>query len=163
MMIEIKKISETDAADIEDIEKKCFSRPWSQQTLECEISNRLCDFFGAYNEENKLLGYIGSQTVEGECSIYNVAVLPDARRNGIGNQLVKKLISLCRARNDSVIFLEVRSSNLPAINLYEKNGFVFCGLRKDYYDDPKENAILMQLTLNGIQEMEDPIEIWDEE
>ena len=94
------------------------------------------------------------QTVAGETSIFNIGVLPDCRRKGVGKALAERFIAEVRPKTD-VIFLEVRSSNLPAINLYEKMGFVFCGLRKNYYTNPTENALLMRLAFDGTQEYED--------
>ena len=72
---------------------------------------------------------------------------------------IEKFIEASKEKETQVIFLEVRASNLPAINLYEGVGFVFCGIRKDYYDDPKENAILMRLAFDGTQEFEE----WDDD
>ena len=106
---------------------------------------------------------MGGRTVAGETEIFNVAVAPKFRRNGVGKSLLERFIAAVREKESAVIFLEVRASNLPAMGLYEKEGFVFCGIRKDYYDDPKENALLMRLAFDGTQETEDPIECWDEE
>ncbi|MBQ6801946.1 MAG: ribosomal protein S18-alanine N-acetyltransferase [Oscillospiraceae bacterium] len=116
------------------------------------------DFFGAFCED-EFAGYIGGRTVAGETEIFNVAVLPEFRRKGIGKALIEEFIKTAIEKETRVIFLEVRTSNLPAINLYEKCGFVFCGIRKDYYDDPKENAILMRLAFDGTQEYEE----WEDE
>ena len=77
----------------------------------------------------------------------------------IAKALIEKFIETVREKETQVIFLEVRSGNLAAITLYEKCGFVFCGLRKDYYSDPKENALLMRLAFDGTQEYEE----WDDE
>ncbi len=162
MNFEIAPLSERDVPSAAKIERECFSKPWSEETILSELKNPLNSFFGAFSE-NGLIGYIGCQTVAGEASVFNVAVSEKFRRNGAGKALVEKLISQARAAGTEVIYLEVRAGNLAAINLYEKAGFVFCGLRKNYYDAPKENAILMRLAFDGTQENEDPIECWDEE
>lgn len=158
MNFEIKRLSEENSAAVAEIEKLCFSHPWSEATVSSEIKSGFADFFGAFCKD-KLAGYIGGRTIAGETEIFNVAVAPEFRRNGMADALIKKFIEAVREKETQVIFLEVRTSNLGAINLYEKNGFVFCGIRKDYYTDPKENAILMRLAFDGTQEFED----WDDD
>lgn len=158
MNFEIIRLSEKDAAAAAEIEKLCFSHPWSEATLVSEMKNQFSDFFGAFCGE-ELAGYIGGRTIAGETEIFNVAVAPKFRRNGLGKALIEKFIETVREKETEQIFLEVRASNLPAINLYEKNGFAFFGIRKDYYDDPKENAILMHLAFDGSMEYEE----WDDE
>ncbi|MBE6900540.1 MAG: ribosomal-protein-alanine N-acetyltransferase [Ruminococcaceae bacterium] len=158
MNFEIKRLSEENSAAVAEIEKLCFSKPWSEGTVSSEIKSGFSDFFGAFSE-GELAGYIGGRTVCGETEIFNVAVSPKFRRNGIAKALIEKFIEAVKEKKTDVIFLEVRASNLPAIALYEKAGFVFCGLRKDYYTDPKENALLMRLAFDGTQEYEE----WDDE
>ena len=158
MSFEIKRLSEENSAAVAEIEKLCFSHPWSEATVCSEIKSGFADFFGAFCGD-ELAGYIGGRTIAGETEIFNVAVAPEFRRKGIADALIKKFIEAVRQKETQVIFLEVRTSNLGAINLYEKNGFVFCGIRKDYYTDPKENAILMRLAFDGTQEFED----WDDD
>ena len=158
MSFEIKKLSEESSAAVAEIEKLCFSHPWSEATVSSEIKCGFSDFFGAFCED-KLAGYIGGRTICGETEIFNVAVAPEFRRKGMADALIKKFIEAVREKETQVIFLEVRTSNLGAISLYEKNGFVFCGIRKDYYTDPKENALLMRLAFDGTQEFEE----WDDD
>ena len=158
MKTELIRLSEKDAAAAAKIEKLCFSHPWSEATLVSEINNRYSDFFGAFCE-GELAGYIGGRTIAGETEIFNVAVAPKFRRNGLGKALIEKFIETVREKETEQIFLEVRASNLAAISLYEKAGFVFCGIRKDYYDDPKENALLMHVAFDGSMEYEE----WDDE
>ena len=162
MKFELRELSAADIPSAAGIENACFSSPWSEKTLLSELQNPLNKFFGAFTE-NTLAGYIGFQTVLEETSVFNVAVLPEFRRNGIGKALVEKLIDEAKKSGSKVVFLEVRAGNLPAINLYEKEGFVFFGLRKNYYENPKENALILRLAFDGSQENEDPIECWDEE
>ena len=158
MSFEIKRLSEENSAAVAEIEKLCFSTPWSEATISSEIKSGFSDFFGAFSEE-KFAGYIGGRTVAGETEIFNVAVSPEFRRKGIAKALIEKFIETVRKKETQVIFLEVRASNLPAIALYEKNGFVFCGLRKNYYTNPTENALLMRLAFDGTQEFEE----WDDD
>ena len=114
---------------------------------------------GAHNTLTHIKSSQNPKSVTGETEIFNVAVSPEFRRKGIGKALIEKFIKTVREKDTQVIFLEVRTSTLSAISLYEKTGFVFCGIRKDYYTDPKENAILMRLAFDGTQEFED----WDDE
>ncbi len=158
MSFEIKRLSKENSAAVAEIEKLCFSNPWSEGTVESEIKSGFADFFGAFYED-ELAGYIGGRTIAGETEVFNVAVAPKFRRKGIAKALVEKFIETVREKETEVIFLEVRTSNLSAISLYEKAGFVFCGIRKDYYTNPKENAILMRLAFDGTQEYED----WDDD
>lgn len=158
MKAEIIRLSAESAPAVAAVEKACFSHPWSEATVLSEIRNPLNDFFGAFIE-GEFAGYIGGQTVCEETSIFNIAVLPSFRRKGIAKALIENFIAAVRQKGSEQIFLEVRTSNLAAISLYEKNGFVFYGIRKDYYDDPKENAILMRLAFDGTQEFEE----WDDE
>ncbi|MBE6881832.1 MAG: ribosomal protein S18-alanine N-acetyltransferase [Oscillospiraceae bacterium] len=158
MNCKIIRLCEKDVCNMAKAEKSCFSHPWSENALLGEIKSSFSDFFGAFCED-EFAGYIGGRTVAGETEIFNVAVLPEFRRKGIGKALIEEFIKTAIEKETRVIFLEVRTSNLPAINLYEKCGFVFCGIRKDYYDDPKENAILMRLAFDGTQEYEE----WEDE
>lgn len=158
MNCKIIRLCEKDVCNMAKAEKSCFSHPWSEKALLGEIKSSFSDFFGAFYED-EFAGYIGGRTVAGETEIFNVAVLPEFRRKGIGKALIEEFIKTAIEKETRVIFLEVRTSNLPAINLYEKCGFVFCGIRKDYYDDPKENAILMRLAFDGTQEYEE----WEDE
>ena len=158
MNFEIKRLSEENSAAVAEIEKLCFSNPWSEGTVASEIKSGFADFFGAFSE-GELAGYIGGRTIAGETEIFNVAVAPKFRRNGMAKALIGKFIEAVREKETQVIFLEVRASNLSAISLYEKSGFVFCGIRKNYYTNPTENALLMRLAFDGTQEYED----WDDD
>ncbi len=154
MSTEIKNLTPENAPAVAEIEKVCFSHPWSEATLKSEMSDEHAHFFGAYFNGD-LAGYIGGRTLFGETEIFNVAVLPEFRRKGLAKALIDRFIEEARAKETEKIFLEVRTSNLPAINLYEKEGFVFCGIRKNYYQDPTENAILMHIAYDGTMEYED--------
>ncbi len=154
MSMEVISLSQKNAAEVAEIEKLCFSHPWSEQTLFSEMGDNNSRFFGVFIE-NEPVGYIGGRTVAGETEIFNVAVKPNFRRRGIAKALIDRFIEAAREQGTDKIFLEVRTSNLGAINLYERCGFVFCGLRKNYYTDPTENAILMHLAFDGTMEYEE--------
>lgn len=163
MNFSVRPLEKGDLSAAAALEKDCFSAPWSEKTLEAELQNPLNRFFAAVSEDGELLGYAGIQIVAGEGSVFNVAVKKEARRQGIGGELVHELLAAAKEQKTETVYLEVRASNLAAISLYEKAGFVFCGLRKNYYTDPVEHALLMKAVLIGEAEHEDPIECWDEE
>lgn len=128
---------------IAQLESICFSCPWSENSVASELTNALSLWLVA-EEDGRVAGYIGSQTVCEESDMMNVAVHPDFRRRGIGEALVKALETELRARGSHCLTLEVRASNAPAIALYEKLGFSQVGLRKNYYRDPKEDALILR-------------------
>ena len=133
-------------APIAQLEKLCFSDPWSEKSIETELSCRLSCWLVAM-EGDTLVGYVGSQTVIDESDMMNIAVHPDFRRRGIAEALVAELEEQLRQRGSKALTLEVRNSNEPAIALYEKLGFVQVGLRKNYYRNPKEDARILRKEL----------------
>ena len=140
-------MSEHEIKGIAELEKECFSEPWSTLSLQEELSNENARFFAAV-EGSEVLGYIGCILVCGEGSITNVAVSKKARRKGIASRLLEELISALKSEGAESIFLEVRTSNEAAQNLYKKFGFSVCGERRDFYRNPTENAYIMKLLLN---------------
>ena len=143
MTIEI--LNETHVAAVAALEKLCFADPWSLSSIASELNNPLALWLVAV-EDGDLIGYIGSQSVMGESDMMNVAVHPDHRRKGLGEMLVLALCEALSGENTSLA-LEVRSSNAPAISLYEKLGFVQVGLRRNYYRNPKEDALILRKEL----------------
>lgn len=134
-------------AQIAALETFCFSDPWPESILAHELQNPLSLWLCAMDGDI-VTGYIGSQTVLGESDMMNVAVHPDYRRHGIGRALV---LALCEALKKQMLAtsltLEVRDSNLPAIALYASLGFEQIGLRKNYYQHPKEDARILRKEL----------------
>lgn len=124
------------------LERTCFSRPWSEGALAEELYNDTACFLVAEGEDGSVLGYAGLHVILDEGYIDNVAVDPAYRRQGVADALLEVF---CRFGAEKLAFLtlEVRESNAPAIALYEKHGFYTVGRRKDYYDDPKEDALLL--------------------
>lgn len=145
-MIEIVKMDESHVTAIAGIEKLCFSDPWSENSIAYELTSRLSHWLVAL-ENGAVVGYIGSQSVLGESDMMNVAVHPDHRRKGIAEALVNTLSADLKARDNVCLTLEVRASNVPAIALYEKLGFAQVGLRKNYYRNPKEDALILRKPL----------------
>lgn len=142
-MIEIRPMEEAHVPQIAQLEKLCFSDPWSESSIASELSNPLSCWLVAVEGE-KLAGYIGSQTVMGETDMMNVAVDPDFRRQGVAQTLILALVEALKARGSHWLMLEVRDSNVPARALYEKLGFAEVGRRKNYYRNPKEDALILR-------------------
>lgn len=138
----IEKMTSGHLDDVYIIETECFSHPWSKHSLEEELNNETSLFLVA-KEENEVIGYIGMSIVIDEGYIFNVAVRENHRNKGVATALINELVTYGKKNNFSFITLEVRESNLPAISLYSKFGFIKAGERKNYYSNPKENAILM--------------------
>lgn len=126
------------------LERACFSHPWSEDALRSELWNDSAVIIAAEGEDGTVLGYAGLQTVLDEGYINNVAVDQRFRRQGVADELIAAFVRFGQARL-AFLTLEVRASNAPAIALYAKHGFVEVGRRKNYYDDPKEDAVLMTL------------------
>ena len=128
---------------VAELERLCFSDPWSENSVAAELRNPLALWLVAL-DGNRVVGYIGSQTVPDESDMMNVAVHPDCRRQGIGEALVLELARALKARSSNSLTLEVRASNAGAISLYEKLGFTQVGCRKNYYRNPKEDALILK-------------------
>ena len=138
----IRNAQECDLPQIEALEIANFSRPWPIELLRRNLPSDRHEFLVAVRGE-EVLGYIGMLHVMDEGYISNVAVAPDHRRRGIGDLLITQLLERARIRELSFVTLEVREHNAPAIALYQKHGFAPVGLRKNYYQRPVENALLM--------------------
>lgn len=126
-----------------ELERQCFSKPWSEAMLAEELENVCASFIVALGDNGQALGYAGLSVVAGEGYIDNVAVGQEYRRQGIAQALLEVFLRFGAAKQLSFLTLEVRASNDPAKQLYLKNGFEQVGRRKDYYDDPREDAIMM--------------------
>lgn len=144
--VRISPMRREDVFAVAEIEKECFSAPWSEKGLEEELENENAVFFVAKLFDD-VVGYMGMHTVLDECYVANVAVKSDHRRKGIGVKLLKYAEKKARERNCSFISLEVRVSNESAIALYSKENYEKIGERKDFYSAPKENAFIMTKTL----------------
>ncbi len=139
-MIRIERMNESHVRQVADMEKMIFSDAWSENSVRSELSNELSLWLVAVDGDT-VAGYIGSQTVLQEADVLNLAVRPEYRRQGLGHRLVEALIQQLDAY---CLTLEVRVSNLPAKSLYESMGFVQVGLRKNYYEKPKEDALILR-------------------
>lgn len=140
----IVPMAERHLAALAEIEKACFHAPWSESMLREELGKGI---FLVAERDGQAVGYVGCQTVLDEGYITNVAVSPDARRQGIARALIAKLTDEARAAGLAFVTLEARASNAPAIALYEGAGFGRVGVRKKFYTAPTEDAVLMTLFL----------------
>ncbi len=125
---------------VAELEKICFSEPWSENSLLEETENPDA-YFIVDIEDGELVGYAGMHTPCGDCYVDNIAVFPKFRGRGYGEKLTLALIEKAKTLGE-FISLEVRASNTPAIKLYEKLGFLAVGKRKSFYSSPREDAII---------------------
>ena len=130
---------------VAEIEQICFSDPWSRRMLSEHLENECAATLVALGEDGTIVGYAGLLVVLDEGYITNVAVRPEYRRQGIAGELLAVFRRFAESNNMAFLTLEVRDSNASARALYTKHGFAEVGVRKNYYDHPKENAIIMTL------------------
>ena len=142
--IQIRVANAGDIDAMTELDAICFSSPWSRASFEAELTtNRLAWYLVAEDAKAGIIGYAGLWAIEDEGHITNVAVHPDYRRKHLGSILVGMLIDQTQKEGLKRFTLEVRVSNQPAIELYEKFGFVSAGIRKGYYEDNNEDAMIM--------------------
>ena len=139
----ITKMRPEHASQVAELEKLCFSDPWSEKSVASELENELALWLVALEGET-LAGYVGSQTVMGETDMMNIAVAPAFRRQGIARELIQALVRDLKERASHSLTLEVRASNAPARALYDMLGFQQVGLRRNYYHNPKEDALILR-------------------
>ena len=138
----VRKMQPEDLLQICEIEKDNFSLPWSEKSFLESMERNDTLFLVALNGE-EVAGYLGCYCVAGEGEITNVAVKSSYRRQGIGGKLLETLYEEAKALHTREFFLEVRESNEAAIGLYSRQGFVKEGVRKNFYEKPVENAVIM--------------------
>lgn len=144
-----RKMKDTDIEGVYEVEVSAFKEPWSYNSLRDELKNRLAKYIVA-EEDGKIVGYLGVWHIIDEAHITNVAVHKDFRGRGIGGGLMEALDRQCKEYMIASITLEVRASNLVAQNLYKKYGFLISGIRKEYYNDNKEDALIMWKQLREV-------------
>ncbi len=138
----IADMTEEHTARLAELERLCFSRPWSREGLEAELGNPAAVFYVALSGE-EIAGYAGMHCAAGECYLDNVAVFPKFRRRGAATALLNALLEETARRGGEFLSLEVRPSNLEAVGLYRRFGFREEGRRKDFYAEPREDALIM--------------------
>ena len=144
MSVTIRRAREADIPRLLELERECFSIPWTERSMRLQLREK--NIFPVAEEDGAVVGYAGAMTVLDEGYITNVAVAPEHRRRGIADALLDAMEAEARGGKAlSFLTLEVRESNAPAIALYEKHGYRTVGRRKNYYQKPVEDALLMTL------------------
>ena len=128
---------------VAELERTCFTVPWSRNALAEELDNALSAFLVALDEEERVVGYAGLQVVLDEGYITNVAVRPDCRRRGVAGRLLDVFERFAEGNHLAFLTLEVRAGNYAAIALYGRHGYRGVGRRKNYYEHPREDAVIM--------------------
>lgn len=142
--LRIRPMIKDDINRIIEIEEAVYgSHHWSRDSFYSELTNNLAHYFTAINDKNIVVGYIGGWIIVDEAHVTNVSVHPDFRKNSYGEALLVHFIENAYKNEVKYITLEVRKSNVVAINLYEKYTFKSLGLRKGYYQDNNEDALIM--------------------
>ncbi len=132
---------------VEALERLCFVEPWSAKALALLIGDGAFAF--VCTEGDDVIAYGGMLTVLDEGQVTNIAVHPDHRRCGLGKRIVSEMLDEGIRRGLNEISLEVRASNIAAVRLYEQNGFVCAGIRRNFYKQPTEDALVMIRTLTS--------------
>lgn len=146
--IEIAPMTPADLEAVDEIERHSFKSPWPAQVFLEELSRDWARVDVA-RERGRVVGFVDYWLVHDEVHLLAIATHPDARRRGIGQRLLDHLLALARARAAALVTLEVRRSNVPAIALYERAGFVTVGVRPRYYAEDSEDALVMTLELQS--------------
>lgn len=142
MTLIVNDMTASDVPAIAQIERECFSRPWTEEGLSAELSNNTAHFLAARNDSD-VVGYMGFHAILDEGYVANIAVLPQYRRMGVAAALLNEAIKRSGELGLSFLSLEVRCSNEAAIALYEKFGFAAVGRRRRFYSAPTEDALIM--------------------
>lgn len=142
-MMKIISMTADHVPSVAALEAICFSDPWSENSVASELNNPLSLWLIAVEDET-VVGYVGSQTVMGETDMMNVAVHPNHRRQGVARSLIAALVQALKDLESHSLTLEVRASNEPAIALYTDLGFTEAGRRRNYYRNPKEDALILR-------------------
>jgi len=140
--LEIRRLALDDLDDVEAIEKRAYGTPWSRSMFASELAKPASICLGAF-EGDRLVGYVINSRYVDAWHVMNVAVSPSHQRRGIATQLLEHLFDLTRDDERRGYTLEVRISNADAIRLYEKLGFEPRGIRRGYYTDNREDALIM--------------------
>ena len=147
MSIQIVPMNADHLEELEKLERICFSRPWSRKMLAEELENQCAAFLVAQDSvTGQVMGYAGLLVMADEGYITNVAVFPEFRRQGVAAKLIAVFENFARGNKLAFLTLEVRPSNAAAIALYKGFGFEEVGRRKNYYDLPKEDALILTKT-----------------
>ena len=148
MRVRIEPMTAEHLDEVAELERLCFSDPWSRNLLAEALKNDLSAYLVALDDAGRVAGYAGLTVVLDEGSIDNIAVRPDCRRRGVAAQLLEVFLNFARGNQLAFLTLEVRASNYAAIALYGSRGFRAVGRRKNYYEHPVEDALIMTRTFD---------------
>ena len=147
----IFRLTEKDIDPVMDIEQKSFTQPWSTDSFLTEFVRQDSYNYGVNcmnrSKDRQIVAYVCYRLMEKEMHLLKIAVIPQWRGQGIASWLLRKSLNTCENRGIAESFLEVRSSNLSAIGLYQKLGFKMIGRRPHYYSDTQEDALVMMYNL----------------
>ena len=141
----IRKMELRDLSQVVMIEESLFSDPWTENAFRDTLDQKEADFVVAVSEQEEIIGYCGADRALDEAEIVNVAIRKKDQNQGVGAGMVRTLIEEEKKKGVHFFILEVRESNLSAQHCYEKLGFKSIGIRKNFYDCPRENALIMQM------------------
>ncbi|WP_319466842.1 ribosomal protein S18-alanine N-acetyltransferase [uncultured Pseudodesulfovibrio sp.] len=140
---EVVQLGKADLDELIELEKLCFAYSWTRDQFLLGLERGAYVILGV-RQNAKIVGYIAFSMIDDEMEILNLAVHPNCRRGGLGSRLLKRAFEICRAGGITKSFLDVKVSNKPAIDLYKKFGYSQIGVRKKYYPDTKEDALLFR-------------------
>ena len=144
--MEIKILDKNHASMLYEVERECFSKPWTEAMFLGDLESENTIYLGAF-KDGVMVGYAGAWLVAGDADITNVAVIPEVRRQGVAKTLLFELFLKLLENAGETVRLEVRRSNENARSLYEKMGFSEIAVRKNYYADPCEDALIYEKNL----------------
>lgn len=139
----VEKMKIKDLDEVMEVERQCFTTPWSRYSFICELRDNQFSHYIVAKYMGKIIGYAGMWIILDEAHVTNVGVLPEFRGEGVGEFLMRSLIAVATERGAKKMTLEVRKSNYVAQNLYSKLGFEPIGIRRGYYLDDREDAVIM--------------------
>ena len=142
-MLSVEKMTMKDLDEVMEVERQCFTTPWSRYSFVCELKDNQFSHYIVAKYMGKIIGYAGMWIILDEAHVTNVGVLPEYRGGGVGELLMRSLIIAAKEHGAKKMTLEVRKSNYVAQNLYSKLGFEPVGIRRGYYLDNREDAVIM--------------------
>lgn len=145
--ITFRKMEEKDINQIVKIENESFTTPWSRESFENELSKNSFALYTVLEDEEEVFGYCGVWIIVDEAHITNIALLPKYRGKKLGEALLRNVMDIARDKGARTMTLEVRVTNEIAQSLYRKLGFQNGGIRKNYYTDNQEDALVMWVNL----------------
>ena len=148
MRVRIEPMTAEHLDEVAELERLCFPDPWSRNLLAETLKNDLSAYLVALDDAGRVAGYAGLTVVLDEGSIDNIAVRPEYRRRGVAAQLLEVFLNFAQGNRLAFLTLEVRASNYAAIALYGSRGFRAVGRRKNYYEHPTEDALIMTRTFD---------------